>query len=92
MDRVQFLQAMRDRDPEEFKRLGKLGELEQSASMKVAEANRVFEELAKGQPRDNSGNLPLNVEREIWEIVDADMLEFSGETTEAECETDSESA
>ena len=84
MERAQYLQAMRDQSPEEFRRLSQSGELERQATLKVRQASLLFKEITKDVPRDEHGNLPLNVEREAQERVNAEVLEFPPETREDE--------
>ena len=42
MDRAMYLQALREQDPEQFKRLCKSGELEQFVLGKMREAAQIF--------------------------------------------------
>jgi hypothetical protein len=81
MDRAMFLQALRDQEPEQYKRLSKSGELDQYVTLKLREAARLFDELATGMPRDARGDLPLHLQRETEEYLRAEMLQFMSETS-----------
>jgi hypothetical protein len=82
--RAQYLQAMRDQDPAEFKRLSRNGMLEQQSRAVAKLASQMKEELLKDAPRDKHGQVSLQAEREAEEMVRADMLAFPASRTTAQ--------
>jgi hypothetical protein len=79
--RAQYLQAMRDQDPAEFKRLSRNGMLEPQSRAVAKQASRMKEELLKDAPRDKYGQVSLQAEREAEEMVRADLLDFPASRT-----------
>ena len=55
--RAQYLQAMRDQDPAEFKRLSRNGMLEPQSRAVAKQASRMKEDLLKDAPRDKHGQV-----------------------------------
>jgi hypothetical protein len=79
--RAQYLQAMRDQDPERFKRLSQNGQLLEQANLKARQAEKMFRDLTDGLPRDETGQLSLQASREAEEQVKAAMFEFQDSQT-----------
>ena len=87
--RAQYLQAMREQAPSLFKRLSKSGQLERQASLKSAEAERMFRDLTEDAPKDESGQPSLQARREAEEQVRAQLLNFrNNETSDEQDERD----
>ena len=84
--KTMYLQALRDQNPEEFKRLSKSGQLMQVALMKAKEASALLAQLTKDIPEND-----LNQRRMVEEVVRAvraQLLDFpqNQETTDSEDE------
>jgi hypothetical protein len=71
-----YLQALRDKDPEQFKLLAETGQLEQLATLKAREVRKLLDQLTRHAPRDGAGRIPMNLEREAEEYVRAQLLDF----------------
>jgi hypothetical protein len=61
--RAQYLQAMRDQDPAEFKRLSRNGMLEPQSRAVAKQASQMKEDLLKDAPRDKHGQVSMQAER-----------------------------
>jgi hypothetical protein len=71
-----YLVAMQDQNPKMYRALKKAGDLERFLTLKANEAHRLYLEITKDAPKDQTGQPTLQAAREAEEQVKAMMFEF----------------
>ena len=74
-----YILAMREQAPKMFMELRRSGKLEQFARERALEGNALAEQMLARRPKDAHGQPSMADEREVEEIVLAQMLEFEPE-------------